>query len=182
MKFIFIAMLVMLPLAACACAVETEYEAVEVVEVTEAEADDIVENGGFPFEFSTPDVNGDVVTQDDLPLREFYFVYLWATWCGPCVAALPLLGELYEEFGDRVGFLGLMVDFDTDGAAAGLVNDAGATFSHVSRTANGELADVLNTGFVPSAGLFNADGTLVGGELIRGARHYRLFIEAALGI
>ena len=39
----------------------------------------------------------------------------WATWCGPCVRAVPLLLDLYEKFHDQ-GFevLGISLDQDRD--------------------------------------------------------------------
>jgi thiol-disulfide isomerase/thioredoxin len=40
---------------------------------------------------------------------------LWATWCAPCLAALPSLNNIYTEFKDR----GLkVISFDQDGDAA----------------------------------------------------------------
>src|SRR5688572_12270477 len=37
----------------------------------------------------------------------------WATWCGPCVAEVPRLKELYDKFHDR-GFEIVGVSFDSD--------------------------------------------------------------------
>ncbi len=33
------------------------------------------------------------------------FINLWATWCPPCIAELPDLQKLYNDYGDKVEFL-----------------------------------------------------------------------------
>ena len=33
------------------------------------------------------------------------FVNLWATWCPPCIAEMPNIEKLYQEYQDRVQFL-----------------------------------------------------------------------------
>jgi thiol-disulfide isomerase/thioredoxin len=40
---------------------------------------------------------------------------LWATWCAPCLAALPSLNNIYTEFKDRRL---KVISFDQDGDAA----------------------------------------------------------------
>lgn len=34
-----------------------------------------------------------------------YLIELWATWCKPCVAAMPHLSELHEKFKDKIVFI-----------------------------------------------------------------------------
>lgn len=45
---------------------------------------------GFQFE----DLKGEVI-----------FVNLWATWCAPCVAEMPIMNDLYLDYRDNVKFL-----------------------------------------------------------------------------
>lgn len=37
-------------------------------------------------------------------------VKLWATWCVPCIAEMPSIQALYDDFGDRVDFLPVTTD------------------------------------------------------------------------
>jgi thiol-disulfide isomerase/thioredoxin len=33
------------------------------------------------------------------------FLNFWATWCAPCIAEMPDIQQLYDQFGDRVAFI-----------------------------------------------------------------------------
>jgi thiol-disulfide isomerase/thioredoxin len=46
-----------------------------------------------------------------VPLERFekdkiYVIELWATWCRPCIEALPHLSDLESKFGDKIVFIG----------------------------------------------------------------------------
>jgi thiol-disulfide isomerase/thioredoxin len=38
---------------------------------------------------------------------KWVLVEFWATWCGPCVEAIPHLNEFHEEFGDKLAVIGI---------------------------------------------------------------------------
>jgi thiol-disulfide isomerase/thioredoxin len=40
---------------------------------------------------------------------KFYVVEFWATWCGPCKAAMPHLSEMAKEYAGKVDFYGIDV-------------------------------------------------------------------------
>ncbi|WP_338039136.1 TlpA disulfide reductase family protein [Maribacter litopenaei] len=36
---------------------------------------------------------------------EITFISYWATWCPPCIAELPSIDGLYQDYGDKISFL-----------------------------------------------------------------------------
>ncbi len=39
-----------------------------------------------------------------------YLINLWASWCAPCAAEMPVLQRIYRDLGDRMGMLGVDMD------------------------------------------------------------------------
>ncbi|MCL1903909.1 MAG: thioredoxin family protein [Oscillospiraceae bacterium] len=119
----------------------------------------------FPYQFTAVDVYGNNVAQDDLGEKEMFFVYQWATWCGPCVNGMPKLAKIAEQFGERVGFIALIDDYEQN--LEGAVNiiessEVPEAFLMVNANGNGvkSLLELVETGFFPSSVI------IYGGELI----------------
>jgi thiol-disulfide isomerase/thioredoxin len=70
-----------------------------------------VEAIGKPFTLSFTDaVSGKKVSMPGLK-GKVVVIDFWATWCGPCVAEMPKMKELYEQFKDKgVEFIGVSLD------------------------------------------------------------------------
>ncbi|MCL2698082.1 MAG: TlpA family protein disulfide reductase [Oscillospiraceae bacterium] len=116
----------------------------------------------LPYEFSATDLYGNTVTQETLGEKQVFFVHLWATWCGPCVRGMPDLAEAAQTYGDSVGFLGLVSDYDSnlDGAIS-IIESAGMPDSFIMIDANepsaAHLREMVRTGFVPATVLITID-------------------------
>ena len=71
-----------------------------------------MEKVGQPFELTFEEaVTGEEISvQDDLA-GKVVVIDFWATWCGPCIAELPHMKELYEQYKDQgVEFVGVSLD------------------------------------------------------------------------
>ena len=139
----------------------------------------------FPFEFEAEDLFGNVVTHESLGERELFLLYFWTTWCGTCVRAMPGMAELASEFYYRLGFVSLLGDFDSGrDAAISLTENVSAPFFTVDFSLEyfDPLFPFVNSGFVPTSALIDAQGNKIG-NMIVGANtdELRDRINAALG-
>jgi thiol-disulfide isomerase/thioredoxin len=64
-------------------------------------------------------------------------VNIWASWCGPCNAEAPGLGQMAKHYGDRVQFLGVDIDDQTAPARA-FIQKYGWTYPSVADP-NGQI-------------------------------------------
>ncbi|MCL1832616.1 MAG: TlpA family protein disulfide reductase [Oscillospiraceae bacterium] len=141
----------------------------------------------LPYEFDTIDVYNNEVSNADFTDKKAYFIYNWATWCGPCVESMPTIAELAEKYGDDVGFIGLLGDFGTNhGDARNILKsvDMPENFRVIDQNASSaiELYDAVRTGAYPSALIITTGGeyseSIVGKV---GDRHIELLEAVANG-
>jgi thiol-disulfide isomerase/thioredoxin len=60
-------------------------------------------------DFQATDASGRVWTLADTRAKPI-LVDFWATWCRPCLDAMPDLNNFYRKHGERLGLLGLNID------------------------------------------------------------------------
>ncbi len=69
-----------------------------------------------------PDANRDFFMADEdgkvISLAHFedevVFMNIWATWCPPCIAEMPSINSLYEQFNEEDGIKFVLVSMDED--------------------------------------------------------------------
>jgi len=131
----------------------------------DTETGQIESNGAgfvFPYEFTAVDMYGNTVTEATLGEKEVYFVYYWATWCGACVRGLPALAKIAEDYGDRVGFIGLLDDYKSNlSGARKAVENAGIPDSFIMVNARlpevSDIYELVQSGYLPTSVIISVD-------------------------
>lgn len=85
------------------------------------------------------------------------FINFWATWCPPCIAEMPSIQELYNDYNDKVVFLFVTNDdFET---VKNFKTKKGFDFK-VYQPLN-EVPDALKTRSIPRTFIINKAGKIV---------------------
>lgn len=105
------------------------------------------------------DLNRNWVSLADLKGEKLTVVDFWATWCKPCVSAIPKLNDIYEENkGQGVNFIGVNIDGPRNQAKVKpFVNTLGINYTTILDP-NQELANDLNVSVYPTLLVFNSKG------------------------
>lgn len=109
-------------------------------------------------------------------------VNVWASWCPPCIAEMPVLQQAATELGGEVLVLGIDLT-DRAGAALDLLTTLGVTFPSVVDEPGAVRAPLLIPG-PPVTFFVDADGRIAGrhdGAITDGPALARL-LESSLGI
>ncbi|WP_113664230.1 redoxin family protein [Pedobacter nanyangensis] len=72
-------------------------------------------------------IKGKPVTKFDP--EKTYLIECWASWCGPCIEAIPHLNELYQKFKDKIVFVGQAVADQKERMVA-VVEEQGANMAY----------------------------------------------------
>lgn len=104
----------------------------------------LVDENGLAYNFN--DARGKVV-----------FINFWATWCPPCIAEMPSMEKLYQDYKDDVDFL--FVSNETQEVISKFKKKNDYEFLvHASLTANPEQ---LETSSIPRTFVLDQQGNIV---------------------
>lgn len=110
------------------------------------------------------------------------FLNFWATWCPPCIAEMPNIQSLYEEYGNKEGLEFVMVSLDESSSkASDFLDDRNFTFG--SYMLNGNRPSMLRSEVIPTTFVINKEGKIVSRK--RGMANYntasfKFFLEEQL--
>jgi len=63
--------------------------------------------------FSACSIDNRLINNDSLSGKNILLIF-WATWCGPCMAELPYLKQIHEQYqGDNLVMIGVSLDTDS---------------------------------------------------------------------
>ena len=88
------------------------------------------------------------------------FINFWATWCPPCLAEMPSLNDLYNQFREDEQFVFLFINEDDDEARAKtFLQSKGYTMPLVTRAGN--LPVQIFSGTLPTTVVLDKEGRIV---------------------
>lgn len=111
------------------------------------------------YGFQLIDQNGEIVNAFDLKGKTI-FMNIWATWCPPCVAEMPSINSLYQDFkdNDQVAFVMISQDNEFEKAIKWIERKELDLPIYQLRT---RLPEIYETGVVPSTFVISPTGKIV---------------------
>ena len=119
-------------------------------------ADRAITLNAADFNWGLQDKNGKPVTPEELQ-GEVIFLNFWGTYCPPCLAELPEIQALYDNYGDKVKFILVSQE------APQKVEDFLASRNHNLPSYYGgrNIPEALRSRSVPTTFIISRDGTIV---------------------
>ena len=128
---------------------------------------DMFKSGEVLPAFSLEDRSGVVRTQADFAGK--YVVYdFWATWCPDCRADIPAMKDLYAKYGDKVTFVGISFDTDSEKLDT-FVAENGIGWTQLSdfvTKKESKVAEDFRVKWIPSMYLVAPDGKVMLGTVM----------------
>lgn len=124
---------------------------------------------GSQVSFEARTLQGDTVTSEDiLSGHKVTMVYIWATWCGPCVGDLEKLEKLNSDFAEKDSqIIGICLDAthgDQIEEALRILEENGVTYPNLTGSMDLVWA---NTRSFPMALFLSEDGTILTEPIVR---------------
>lgn len=191
MKYLLLTLVLMLMLAACGSKEENNDS--ELVEMTGESTEDTSEDSmdkapgeesdeGASAEnaepvklfgtFTSKTLEGEEVTDEIFAQADLTMVNIWGTFCGPCIAEMPDLGDISREYADK-GFqiVGILCDVMEPGdeTALEIVGETKADYTHLIASDDLTMNVLQYVSSVPTTAFIDKEGNVVG-EVYAGSR------------
>ena len=148
--------------------------------------DALVSRTAFP-EFDEVDMEGTAVTSEIFADYDATIVNFWNNGCGSCIAEMPELEELYQDFQERnINLIGGGTDsgesdeqLDT---AREILAEKGVTYTNISTDPDGDfyktfIADIST---YPTTYIVDSEGNIVGADIVGNVKKQLDTVEARL--
>ncbi len=134
-------------------------------------------------DFTAKDLDGNIVTNDIFYEKDLTVVNVWGTFCGPCIAEMPELGEWARALPDNVQIVGLIADIEGENdiehinSAKDITSKANADFLQI--IANSDFTDLMNDIVgVPTTLFIDKNGNYTGKPVVGAdVEAYKSFVE-----
>lgn len=112
--------------------------------------------------FKLKDIENNTQSFDDLKGSKLTVIDFWATWCKPCVKAIPELNKIYEVYkGKGVEFIGISCDGPRSVSKVAPLSKSLQIKYPVLLDINSEIKSDLNLYAFPSLVIVNAANKVV---------------------
>jgi len=117
---------------------------------------------GALFEAQLKRLDGTTLTLPDDLKGKVVLIDFWASWCGPCVASLPKLKEIYSKYRDQgLEIVGISLD-RTLAAAKSFIRDRNLGWIHTyGGSGRNSIAAKYGVNAIPSLWLIGRDGKVI---------------------
>ncbi|WP_075590410.1 TlpA family protein disulfide reductase [Labilibacter marinus] len=102
-------------------------------------------------DFKTNTLSNEVRSFEDLKGDQLTVLDFWASWCRPCIKAMPKLEKVYQEYKDKgVAVVGVNIDGPRSfSKAAPLIHSLKISYTNISDI-EGKLKDELEVSSMPT--------------------------------
>ncbi len=147
------------------------------------------------LKFQSQDLDGNPIDQTIFKEAKLTMINVWATWCGPCRAEIPDLGQVAKAYKDKgvqiIGFLSdsnldkegmtkdqlAAKDLEVPNLAKKILDDAGAEYLNIKISPLVKEQVMSHITAVPTTFFVDSEGNAVGTVLL-GAQSEQQFAQA----
>lgn len=111
------------------------------------------------FTFTIYDMAGNAYDESIFAEHQVTMINFWEPWCGPCVAEMPELEKLYEDYKDKgLLIIGVFSSTDTLDDVNKVLSDAKITYPILIYDS---VFDQFQTGYVPTTIFVDQNGHII---------------------